>query len=73
MQKVCVLLVVLLSLLFPANASTKKGNKLEETSSFDVKPSGQIAHQTLKLVSQEKSTYKILLLVKLMLMYQFVG
>ena len=30
--------------------SCKGGKKSEETKSFDVKPSGQIAHETLKLV-----------------------
>lgn len=38
-------------LLFHASSSSKKGKKLEETESFDVKPSGQVAHQTIKLVS----------------------
>ena len=28
----------------------KRGKKLEETLSFDVKPSGQVAHQSIKLV-----------------------
>ena len=46
-----VLVFVSLSLLiFPPNADAKK---LEETSSFDVKPSGKIAHQKIVLVSEE--------------------
>lgn len=45
---VCCFLLLLLTLC----AHSKKGKKLEETSSFDVKPSGQISHHTIKLVSQ---------------------
>ena len=40
-----VLCTVLLSL-----AETKGGKKLEESSSFDVKPTGSISHQTIELV-----------------------
>ena len=43
--------VSLLLLITAVNfASCKGGKKSEETKSFDVKPSGQIAHETLKLV-----------------------
>lgn len=42
--------LLLLLLLLPVSTDSKKGKKLEETGSFDVKPSGQIAHETIKLV-----------------------
>lgn len=32
-------------------AEGKRGRKLEETESFDVKPSGQLSHQRIDLVS----------------------
>lgn len=54
MQAPVVCVSVLLSFLLlvpPHGVSSKKGKKLEETDSFDVKPSGQIAHQTIRLVS----------------------
>ena len=45
-------LLSLLLLLLPLCSGGKKGKRLEETDSFDVKPSGQIAHQTIKLVRE---------------------
>ena len=43
---VCAIYLALSSL-----AEGKKGRKLEETESFDVKPSGQLSHQRIDLVS----------------------
>lgn len=37
--------------------SCKEVKRLEETVSFDVKPSGQIAHETLKLVRMSSCSY----------------
>ena len=44
---------VLIALCFGL-AEGKGGKKLEETLSFDVKPSGQVAHQSIKLVRSIK-------------------
>lgn len=47
----CVLISSLL-LLAVSFASCKDGKRPEETVTFDVKPSGQISHEKLKLVSE---------------------
>ena len=52
-------LCLLLLLLLPVSTDSKKGKKLEETGSFDVKPSGQVSHETIKLVCA--SEYSLLL------------
>ena len=45
-------LSTLLLFVFVSLVSCKGGGKKsEETTSFDVKPTGQIAHETIKLVS----------------------
>ena len=43
--------ILVLCAIFAFTAS-KKIKKLEETISFDVKPSGQISHQKIKLVGR---------------------
>ena len=42
--------VLALCFIFSVLTQGKRGKKLEETLSFDVKPSGQVAHQSIKLV-----------------------
>ena len=47
---------LLLTLSLASLAICKDGKKSEETISIDVKPSGQITHETVKLVSTQSET-----------------
>ena len=47
---------LLLTLSLVSLAICKDGKKSEETISIDVKPSGQITHETVKLVSTQSET-----------------
>ena len=47
-SKLCLCVLLFLAVSF---ASCKDGKRPEETVTFDVKPSGQISHEKLKLVS----------------------
>lgn len=52
MRAVFYIRVVMICLALASLTEGKRGRKLEETRSFDVKPSGQVAHQTVDLVRQ---------------------
>lgn len=52
MRAVFCIRVVMICLALASLTEGKRGRKLEETRSFDVKPSGQVAHQTIDLVRQ---------------------
>ena len=49
------LLSLLLLIAAASYVSGKGGKKSEESKSFDVKPSGQIAHETIKLVRSSET------------------